>query len=185
MTCRRASRDSDRGWRLKAAKTRAYNLKHAGTAKHTGTRKHTATATKGRATAARSRATRVALSPKAAKARALSLDGVSCCPARAVAASARLAGVAVSGADVLALYRHTADGADAGASIWATLEAAYRWGLAGVRPRSFTRVYEPGDWSAVILGLELPEGPHAALADGFWLGLPDAVIEECWQVVWP
>ena len=47
---------------------------------------------------------------------------------------------------------------------------------------------------SVILGLELP-GPHAVLAEqGRWwswsqpwppAAFPDAVVEECWQVVWP
>jgi hypothetical protein len=64
-------------------------------------------------------------------------EGVACCSAEALAASLRLAGHAVSDADVLALYWLTASGADDGATILATLEAAQEHGLAGVRPVSF------------------------------------------------
>ena len=49
--------------------------------------------------------------------------------------------------------------------------------------------------ASVILGLELPEGPHAVLAErGRWwswsqpwppAAFPDAVIEEAWAVTWP
>ena len=73
-----------------------------------------------------------------AKKRGLALgEAVACCAAEAVAASARLAGWPVGDADVLALYELTADSPDAGASILATLDAAYVFGLAGVRPVSF------------------------------------------------
>jgi len=61
-------------------------------------------------------------------------EGVACCSAEALAASLRLAGHAVSDADVLALYWLTASGAGDGATILATLEAAQEHGLAGVRP---------------------------------------------------
>jgi hypothetical protein len=116
----------------------------------------------------------------------------------------------VSDADVLALYRRTADSPDAAASIWATLEAAYRWGLAAVRPVEFRPVLAleevvPHDDSlfpqratgafGLILGLELPEGPHSVLADGGqWFSwgdcwplsaFGDAVVEEAWAVLWP
>jgi hypothetical protein len=61
-------------------------------------------------------------------------DAVACCAAEALAASLRLSGVPVSDADVMALYWHTADDPEAGASILATLEAAWRFGLGGIRP---------------------------------------------------
>lgn len=64
-------------------------------------------------------------------------SAVACCSAEALAASLRLTGHAVSDADVLALYWHTARDEHAGASIVATLEAAAEYGLAGVRPVSF------------------------------------------------
>jgi hypothetical protein len=169
---------------VKAAKTKAYNKKHAGTKKHAAAAKHHPTASKASPTAHAQKAHVTHLAPKAAKARALSPGDVSCCSARALAATLRLTGHPVNAADVLALYRHTADSPDAAASIWATLKAACRWGLAGVRPVSFAPV-EFGDPSAALFGLELPEGPHAAAADGFWLGLAGVTVEECWAVTWP
>ena len=72
---------------------------------------------------------------KTPKKRGLALgDAVACCAAEALAASLRLSGLSVSDADVLALYRHTAGGPDAGASIWRTMEAASVFGLGGFRP---------------------------------------------------
>ena len=150
--------------------------------------------------------------PKAAPVkRQLALgDGVACCAAEAVAASLRLTGRPVSDADVLALYRHTADGPDTGATIPATLEAACEFGLAGYRPvfgevmrpdlrqRLLHELPEPDLSSRVsraglILGVDLP-GPHAVLDDGLgwwsWGELydpacwPDAVIEEAWALTW-
>ena len=77
-------------------------------------------------------------SAHASKKRGLALgDSVACCAAEALAASARLQGFRVDDEDVLALYWHTASDPDAGASIMATLEAAWRYGLGGVRPASF------------------------------------------------
>lgn len=73
--------------------------------------------------------------PKQPVKRKLSVGDVACCSAEALAASLRLLGVPVGDEDVLALYWRTAADADAGASISATLEAAQRFGLAGVRPR--------------------------------------------------
>ena len=129
---------------------------------------------------------------------------MACCSAEALAWSLRLAGWPVGVADVLDLYKLTADGPDAGASILATLDAAYTFGLAGVRPLSFQEVMpsEPGDWpglghiagAGLLLGLELP-GPHAVCQqDGQWWTwgepydpdcFPDAVVEEAWAVTWP
>jgi len=179
---------------LKAARTRALNKKHAGTAKHASTAKHTPTATKKAATAHGQKARRTAAQVKAAHITALS-PGVACCSAEALAASLRLSGVAVSDRDVLALYKRTADSPDAGASIWATLEAAWRHGLAGVRPLDFRPVDLAGvtSGSGLILGLELPEGPHAVAGgdDGgvwswgrLWDMTDEAVVEEAWQVTW-
>lgn len=242
---------------MKAAKTRALHRKHAGTGKHHSSAKHTPTAHRKGATGHKQVARRTVAQVKAAHARALSAGDVSCCSAEALAASLRLAGVAVADADVLALYWHTAESANAGASIAGTLETAYRWGLAGTRPESFVPVdvheldatacshgtraehaaeldtlqtgqldclddvpvalldcHQPfavagfdgyrgdvgrGDPARVlvhslILGLDLPEGPHAVTLDpggGVWswgelyeLG-GEAVIEEAWAVTWP
>lgn len=144
---------------------------------------------------------RLGLLPKAApkpQRRMLALgEGVACCAAEALAASLRLTGRPVSDADVLALYRRTASDPDAGATILATLEAAFEFGLAGYRP-SFGEVV-PGSLipratgAGLILGMELP-GPHAVLAapDGWWswgelydpAEWPDAVTEEAWTVEW-
>ncbi len=128
-------------------------------------------------------------------------DAVACCSAEALAASLRLTGRRVTDADVLALYERTAGGPDAGASILATLEAAAEFGLAGLRPLTFTEVMPYGPLGAtlcetragLILGTELP-GPHAVLADGTWwwswgepydpATFPGAVIEEAWAVTW-
>lgn len=119
-------------------------------------------------------------------------DGTGCCAAEALAASLRLAGRNVSDGDVLALYWHTASHPDEGASILATLEAACRFGLGGIRPVSFGSC----DLTAtgpLILGVDLP-GPHTVLADaGRWwswgdpydpAAFPDAVAEEAWAVSW-
>jgi hypothetical protein len=178
---------------VKAAATRALSRKHAGTVKHHAKAKHTPTAHKKAAAAHKQVARRAAATAKAAKARALSLGGVSCCTAEALAASLRLAGQQVSDADVLDLYKLTADGPDAAASVWRTLEAAYVHGLGGVRPVGFAPV-SMDDPAAVILGLDLPEAPHTVTLDpsgGVWSwgGLYDltgeAVIEEAWAVTWP
>ena len=96
---------------------------------------------------------------KARKIRGLSAGDVQCCAAEALAASLRLAGGAVSDADVLALYWHTADGPDAGASILATLEAAAEHGLGGVRPVVIRPAFERG-WQRQLSPLKrfLSEG---------------------------
>ena len=109
----------------------------------------------------------------------------------------RLAGSIISDSDVLDLYLRTAADLDSGASILVTLEAAARYGVAGYAVASF----QPVDLaeiinfnSPLILGLELPEGPHAVLDDGssWWSwgepydldAFPGAVIEEAWAVTW-
>ena len=143
-------------------------------------------------------------------------EAVACCAAEALAASLRLTGWPVSDADVLALYEMTAGSPDEGASIEDTLEAARRRGwpdgtrtrklrsqavsastrlLGHTAPDSATAPGHPfAQGSALILGLELPEGPHAVYDDGtaWWswgqpydpASFPGAVIEEAWQVRW-
>ena len=178
---------------MKAAKTRALH-RHKGAAPvhHAAKAHHPAHKAKQAPKAKKAPVKRTAAQVKAAHNRAWSAGGVSCCSAEAVAASLRLAGAAVSDADVLALYWRTADSADAGASILATLEAASAWGLAGVRPVRFGPV-DLDDPAAVILGLDMPEAPHAVALDPSgavwsWGGLYDvtaeAVIEEAWAVEW-
>lgn len=118
---------------------------------------------------------------------------VACCAAEALAASLRLAGRPVSDEDVLALHWLAGGDADAGASVWATLRAARRHGLAGARLRSFrpARRLAPG----VIIGLELPGGPHTVTVDPsgqVWswgelhdpAGLGAGPVEEAWAVTW-
>jgi hypothetical protein len=160
------------------------------------------------------KAARHAAAVKAAKTRAANLkkakahprrqlalgEGVACCAAEALAASLRLSGFSVTDADVLALYWRTAGDPDEGATIWATLEAAARYGVAGYAVASFrpagleevmphgtpdstsaelrlpgvhgTRVNRAG----LILGLDLP-GPHAVLDTGSeWI---------TWGETWP
>jgi hypothetical protein len=178
---------------MKAARTRAYDKKHHITAKHSGTRKHTPSSSKSRATSHGQKAHRTAKQVKAARSAAVSLGGVSLCSAAAVARSLVLAGGSVSPAAVLALYYRVADGPDAGASIWETLNAAYRWGLGGVRPAGFWPV-EADDPAAALLHLELPAGAHAVAADGgrWWSwgtlwppsAFPAAVVAESWAVTW-
>lgn len=170
------------------------------TAKHTATRKHQHHAVKhhpthkaATATAAAHHVHTVAKHPHHAKARGLAIGAeVACCTAEGLAASLRLAGAAVSAADVLALYWLTADNPDAGAPILATLRAAERYGLAGYRPR-FTPA-APDAGGVLLLGLDLPAGPHTVLAEprGWrtWgdlydpADLPGAVAEEAWVITW-
>jgi len=139
-------------------------------------------------------------------------DMAACCAAEALAASLRLSGRPVADEDVLALYWRTAADLDAGASIGETLEAAWLYGLGGVRPVFAERPLpvlggdrHEGDLAAplgrgdlsgihgLILGVDLP-GPHTVLAtpEGWWswgelhdpAEWPDAVIEEAWAVTW-
>lgn len=181
---------------MKAAKTRALHKKHPVHAHHGGAvaKKPAAKAKKApKATAAKKAPVRrTAAQVKAAHNRAWSPGGVSCCAAEALAASLRLTGRPVRDEDVLALYWRTAAHADAGASILATMEAASAWGLAGIRPVRFAPV-DLDDPAAVILGLDLPEAPHAVALDPSgtvwsWGGLydltPEAVIAEAWAVEW-
>lgn len=143
---------------------------------------------------------------------------VACCSAEALAMSLRLAGGAVTDDDVLALYFATAAGVDDGASIEDTLSEALCHGHSdGLPVQSYTIAAGPllgsdrdsnpdfqsaSEWlapgvlpaSGLILGLDLPEGPHAVLATsaGWWSwgelyppsAFSGAVIEEAWAVTW-
>lgn len=134
--------------------------------------------------------------PKAKK-RGLALgDMAACCAAEALAASLRLSGRPVADEDVLALYARTAADLDAGASILETLEAAWLYGLGGVRPASFAmidpyrakgecmRPWRPGlseelDWSRDRERPGSIPGPHSAGSSWSEPSLsycPDAVI---------
>lgn len=197
---------------MKAARTRALNKKHAGTAKHASTAKHTGTATRKSATAAKQKATRTAKQVAAAKARAWTPDGdVALCSARAVAEALRIAtGRAVTDADVLSWYWATAAHADEGQTILDALSAAQLqgWQIAADGPVQHPQV-EPnfdgwlrmarGDLAAdvagavphaVILGVDWPE-PHAVVElDGVWWSWGEPYepwtdqISEAWAVTW-
>jgi hypothetical protein len=131
---------------------------------------------------------------KHAAARGLALgEGVMCCSAEALAASLRLTGVTVTDADVFTLYQSTLCDPGTGASILATLYAACRFGLAGIRPVSFAPVMFPraGD----VLGVTLPAGPHSLTLDACgavwtWGALGDLddlaadAVEEAWVISW-
>lgn len=157
-----------------------------------------------------------ALPPKKPKKpRRLALgEGVACCSAQAVGTL-----LGLTDDEVLALYWLTADGPDDGASIEDTLEAARGLGLGGVRfagswplagdvPLAVDVLAATAPHAALlaapaapalaapghglILGLDLPEGPHAVLAtdDGWWswgelydpAQFPGAVVDEAWAV---
>ena len=136
-------------------------------------------------------ATHAKKAKKAKRGLARSAGEVACCAAEALAASLRLAGGAVADEDVLALYWHTAHDADAGASIWETLEAAAEHGLAGVRLTSYDLAETYVSGRSLILGVDLP-GPHTVCDDGtaWWSWgepldpFPGAVIAEAWEVRW-
>jgi hypothetical protein len=177
---------------VKAARTRALRRRSAGAAKTARTARAAKKAAPAKA-ARKAPARRTAAQVRLAHLRAVSLGDVQCCSADALAWSLRLAGWPCSGADVLALYKLTADSPGAAASIVATLEAAYAAGLAGVRPASFGPA-SLDDPAAVILGLDMPEAPHAVALDPSgavwsWGALYDltgeAVVEEAWAVCWP
>lgn len=116
---------------------------------------------------------------------------VACCAAQALAASARLAGHAVSDADVLALYWLTASHPDEGASLEATIAAAASFGLGGARlgdarPASALR-------TGTVLGADLTER-HAVTVDGAgvwtwgeWRPASAqllAATDEAWELTW-
>jgi hypothetical protein len=122
------------------------------------------------------------------------LDGLPVCAAEALAASLRITGRPVSDAAVLALYERAGCASDAGTCVLCALEAAARFGLAGVRPGSFGQVGQVAAGTSLILGVELP-GAHTVYATpaGWWswgelhcpCEWPDATIGEAWEVAWP
>ncbi len=174
----------------KAAKTQAGTHKHA--AKASGGKHPAKAGAKPKHSAAQT------------KKRQLALDGLAACSAQALATTLELAGGRVHLDDIEALYWLTAAGPDDGASIAATLEGAQRSGLSGIRPaavapwlQELTPLGVDRPWATgrpLILGLQLPGGPHAVADDGrFWWSwgkrydpadFPGAVIEETWQVTW-
>jgi hypothetical protein len=116
-------------------------------------------------------------------------DGIACCAAEALAASLRFQGWPVGDADVVALYRLTADHPDDGAVIEHTLEMAAIHGLAGARLLEFS-LDCAGPPPACILGVDWP-GQHTVFDDGlhWWSwGIEfepwAATIEEAWKVRW-
>jgi hypothetical protein len=123
-------------------------------------------------------------------------DGIACCAAEALAASLRWQGWPVGDADVVALYRLTADHPDDGAVIEHTLEMAATHGLAGARLLAF-QALDPNleiptaDLKvSCILGVDWP-GQHTVFDDGqsWWSwGIEfepwAATIEEAWKVRW-
>jgi hypothetical protein len=116
---------------------------------------------------------------------------VACCAAEALAASLRLTGRTVTGGDVLDLYWRTAGHEDAGATIEATIEAAARYGLAGVKVADA----RPADalLTGVIVGTALAER-HAMVVDGHgvwtwgvWRPVTCSLlagVDEAWEVTW-
>jgi len=140
---------------------------------------------------------------KPAKPRTLSPGAVALCPAEAVAAAARIAGWAVTDEDVLDLYARCADGPSSGFTIAAALTAGLRFAPMNFEPAALDDDYRrwgrpagaaPADTgAALILGVDLPEGPHAVTVapDGCWVSwgqhydpFPGAVVEEAWLVRW-
>lgn len=125
----------------------------------------------------------------------LLIGDVHCCTAEALASSLRMAGWPVGDEDILALYFLTTDDPIAQTTIPAMLEAASRFGLAGVRPIDWDRIgdeaFQPGD----IQGLELLDGRRHVVTltrAGQWSwgshwSLEDlpGYAEETWTVRWP
>lgn len=93
-------------------------------------------------------------------------EGVACCAAEAVAASLRLAGHQVTGGQVLELHQLAGGGDDDGVSIGEALSAAWLFGLAGRKPADMRHIALDGPLAgSLIVGLELPGGPHAVTVD--------------------
>jgi hypothetical protein len=178
-----------------------HTAKHAGSTKHVGTGKHRPSSKAQQAAAKKWQSAGAHASHVHAVARHQShakpakwspnLD-IACCAAEALAASLRLAGRAVSDRDVLDLYWLTAGDADAGAGLWATIEAAAEHGLAGVRPLDARPATELA--AGVVLGLELVER-HAVTVDGHgvwtwgeWRPVSCGLLaaaDEAWVITWP
>jgi hypothetical protein len=180
--------------------TKGHTSKHAGGGKHAGSAKHAPSKAQlaarkkfqqGGAHAAHLHAVaKHAGHPKPAK-WSPTLD-VACCAAEAVAASLRLTGHTVTDRDVLDLYWLTADDADAGAGLWATIEAAAEYGIAGVQPLD-ARPAERA-LTGVIFGVDLAER-HALTVDGHgvwswgaWRPVSCGLLagaDEAWVITWP
>jgi hypothetical protein len=170
-------------------------MKHAGSHKHKPSAKQLAALKKARLAAAKHHhhhVHAVAKHPGHAKASKWSPNSdVACCAAQALAASARLAGREVSDADVLALYWLTADTADQGATLEATIEAAGLFGLGGARLAAARPALQLAD--GVVLGTELAERHamtvqgHGVWTWGDWrpasCGLLQAA-DEAWELTW-
>lgn len=177
----------------------AGSLKHGGTAKHKprsaaqilAAKKWQAAGTK--ASAAHRKHVHVkGHHHKQAKAASWSpnLD-VACCAAEALAVSARLAGRDVTDADILALYWLTADHAEQGASIEATIEAAGVFGLGGARLIDARPAAALTD--GVVLGTELQQRHamtvqgHGVWTWGEWRPATCgtlAAADEAWELTW-
>lgn len=116
---------------------------------------------------------------------------VACCAAEALAASARLAGRAVSDADVLALYWLTASHELAGATLEATIEAAGVFGLGGARLVDARPAVALG--AGVVVGTDLRQR-HAMTVDGHgvwtwgeWRPASCSLLtaaDEAWELTW-
>lgn len=180
---------------MKKAPAKSATAKHTPPRKHAGkTAKHNPPprkAARGGGGGGPAAATVVAKPAAHAKARQWSPDeDVALCSARAVAESLRLAtGRAVSDSAVLDVYWATAADADAGASVLATLEAAFK--VLGRRP-----AFVAADCrTPLILGLGGMPEPHAVAVgpDGTWWSWGEPfdpcdwaglVVEEAWAVQW-
>ena len=182
---------------ISSGTAREADLKHdAATARSAGARKHDLAAAAAVGKTVTSLKHELASKTSAKRGLALAPGDVECCAAQALAASLRLAlGVAVPEDDVLALYWRTAGDPDEGASVLATLEAAHEYGIGGHFPDGWRPARGLDLERSVLLGLRLPEGPHAVVAapDGTWWSwgepyspadFPGAVVEECWTVRW-
>lgn len=184
---------------MKAAK--GHTSKHAGSAKHHVSAKHKpsqaqlAALARARAASAKSRhahaVARHAAHPKPKTAKWSPNLDVACCAAEAVGASLRLTGRTVSDQDVLDLYWRTTDDPEAGATLWATFEAAAVYGIGGVqlldvRPAALAE-------TGVILGVDLAQR-HAMTVDGHgvwtwgdWRAASCGLLaaaDEAWVITW-
>jgi hypothetical protein len=204
---------------------RENTLKHdAATAGSASTRKHDLAAAASVGKTVTSLKHELATKTKKKTGLALNPGDVACCAAQAVAASLWLAlGVRVHEEDVLGLYWRTAGDPDEGASVLDTLRAAREYGLGDAWPAKFRELLpgrssrpgpgcpdavstpccrglhqfpsaRPGS-AAIVLRLDLPEGPHAVTAapDGTWWSwgepyspddFPGAMIDAAWAVTW-
>ncbi len=122
-------------------------------------------------------------------------NGVCCCTPEALAESLRMAGWPAERGDMLELYFAMTDDPNAGVSIPAALEAASKFGVAGVKPVSWAQIpnelWQPGD----IEGWLMDNGDRHSVAltrsgmiswGEHWM--PDTLprtVEETWTIRWP